>query len=315
MSMKTGKNKRLQLINLAVLLILIGLSSVAWGKVAPEDLRIPDADHAQIVTLHDGSTLTGRIVSIEEDKVIFSSQVGEVTILIEKIDSIKEVAASSFKKGKYWFPNPNQTRLYFGPTGRMLKAGKGYFSDLLLFFPSVAYGITDNISIGGGISLFPGVDFKNQLYYLFPRIGYTPSEKLSLAGSIFILRLPKFDDDDDDEEDEDDLIDEPKVAGILFGTATYGTESLSLTGGVGYGYVDDDFADKPAVIIGGEWRFFRRLSFVTENWIFPGVENPLISYGFRFFGESLSADIGLFTPTGEDAVTPGIPLVSFTWNF
>ncbi len=314
--MKSVKNKRPQLINLAVLLILIGLSSAVWGKVNPEDLRIPDADRTQIITLQDGSTLTGQITAIEEDKVIFVTQVGEVTIPIEQIENIREVGKESFKKGKYWFPNPNQTRLYLAPTGRMLEAGKGYFSDLLLFFPSVAYGITDNISIGGGISLFPGVDFGNQLYYFFPRIGYSPSEKLSVAGSFLLLRLPKFDDDDDEEdEDEDDLIDEPKVAGILFGTATYGTGDASLTGGLGYGYVDDDFADKPVVLVGGEWRFFRRLSFVTENWIFPEVDNPLISYGFRFFGENLSADIGLFTPTGDDAIFPGFPLVSFTWNF
>ena len=108
---------------------------------------------------------------------------------------------------------------------------------------------------------------------------------------------------------------EMKKNSIIFGTATFGTEDLSLTGGLGFGYVDDEIGDKPAVLVGGEWRFARRASIVTENWIFPGVDDALISYGLRFFGESLSADLGLFTTTEDDAPIPGIPLVSFTYNF
>jgi len=31
---------------------------------------------------------------------------------------------------------------------------------------------------------------------------------------------------------------------------------------------------------------------VTENWFFPGVEEPMLSGGLRFHGESLSFDLG-----------------------
>lgn len=297
---------------LLLVFLVTGAGQLLCASVSPGDLRVPDAEKTQMITLNDGSKLTGRITEVRDDEVVFSSQVGELTIKIDQITEIKEFSSTRIKGGKYWFPNPNTNRLYFGPTGRTLKKGKGYFSDLLLFFPSVTYGITDNVSMGGGITIFPGVDFDKQLIYIFPKVGITPSENVALAGSILILRIPDFDDDDDDDFD---LVDEPQVAGIAFGTGTFGTEDLSFTGGVGYGYVEDDFADKPAILLGGEWRFSRRLSFVTENWIFPGVEDALISYGLRFFGESISADLGLFTSTNEDAPQPGIPLVSFTWNF
>lgn len=293
-------------VSLFVICLVLMAGSTLNAAVSSDKLRVPEADRTQIITLRDGSSLTGRITEVGESEIKFSSQVGEVTIQIDQIEDIEEFSNTRIKGGKYWFPNPNQTRLYFGPTGRTLEKGQGYFSDLLLFFPSVTYGITNNISIGGGITIFPGVDFDKQLIYIFPKVGIKPSENVALAGSILILRIPQFD---------DDLVEEPDVAGIAFGTGTFGTEDLSFTGGVGYGYVEDDFADKPAVLLGGEWRFSRRLSFVTENWVFPGVEDALISYGLRFFGESLSADLGLFTSTDADAPQPGIPLVSFTYNF
>lgn len=293
------------IIMLTVTLVIIGFQSL-FAKVSEDKIRIPPPDKAQIITLQDGSKLMGRITAIEGDKVVFSSQIGEVPIEKIRISEIEEISTSSIKGGKYWFPNPNRTRLYFTPTGRIPAKGTGYFSDLLLFFPSIYYGLSDNFSIGGGISLFPGVDFDKQLLYFFPQLGFRAGERLAVSGSVFILRIPQFD---------EDLTDQPKVAGLLFGMLTYGTDNASITVGLGDGYVEDKIAENPAAMIGGEWRFARRLSFVSENWIFPDVDQPLISYGIRFFGESLSADLALFTPGGADAIFPGIPMIGFAWNF
>ncbi|HUV29679.1 MAG TPA: hypothetical protein VMY05_01120 [Acidobacteriota bacterium] len=306
MTRTSRKSTRLLAVSLLVICMTAVLGQSLFATVSPDKLRVPDADKVQMITLRDGSMLTGRITEIRADSISFSSQVGEVTIAINQIEDIREVASSSIKGGKYWFPNPNRTRLYIAPTGRTLEAGQGYISDLLLFFPSAAYGLTDNITIGGGCSLFPGVDFDKQLWYLLPKVGISVTELVSIAGSALILRIPQFD---------QDLVEEPKVAGIVFGTCTIGTDDKSVTIGLGDGYVDDDFAEKPAFLIGGELRVARRLSLVSENWVFPEIDQPLISYGVRFFGESISADIGFFTPGGEDLFFPGIPLVSFAYNF
>jgi hypothetical protein len=96
---------------------------------------------------------------------------------------------------------------------------------------------------------------------------------------------------------------------------TYGTPNLSFTGGAGYGFVDGEVADKPMVMVGGEARMTRRTSFVTENWIFPGVDEPVISYGVRFFGEKLSVDLAFINTIGEEAIFPGVPYIDFVFNF
>jgi len=269
-----------------------------------KSLKIPDSNHVQILTLKDGSNFIGRIVEIGESEIKFKSDVGILTISIDKIKKIKEVPASSFKKGKYWFPNPNATRLYFAPTGRMLKQGEGYFADYYIFFPMVAYGITDNISIGGGMSLFPGVDINKQIFYFTPKVGLKATENINFAAGALFANIPDIFDDD-----------ESQMAGILYGVGTYGTPDLSITAGFGYGFVGGDFAEKPMIMVGGEARLSRRISFVTENWVFPGVDNPLISYGIRLFGEKLSVDLALINLIGEDFLFPGFPYIDFVYNF
>ena len=279
-------------------------------KEVQDRLQIPDSTHVQIITMHDKSTMMGRIVKIEETELQFKTDFGELTIPIQKIMSIALVPVSSIKSGQYWFPNPNATRLFFAPTGRMLKKKDGYFADYYLLFPAVAYGITNNITIGGGMSLIPGVDIDRQIFYFTPKIGLTAGGNLNLALGALIIKIPDF---DDDESDSDDDVASPLV-GLLYGVGTYGTVNSSLTLGLGYGFVDDKVADKPMVVIGGEQRISRRLALVTENWIMPGVDYPLISYGLRFFSEKLSVDLA-FLNTTEDPIFPGIPYIDFVFNF
>ncbi len=274
------------------------------SKSVKDNLVIPDSNYVQIIKTRYGSTLIGRIIEIGENEIKFQTQMGEIKIAIAKIEEIKTAPATSIKAGKYWFPNPNSTRLYFAPTGRMLKKGEGYFSDYYLFFPGIAYGISDNFTIGGGMSLVPGIGLDDQLFYFTPKIGGKVSDKVNFAGGALIIAIPGFEDDDDS-----------PVVGILYGVGTYGTDNSSFTAGLGFGFVDGDFADKPMIMLGVEHRLSRRTAFVSENWIMPGVDNPLISYGIRFFGEKLSIDLALLNTIGEWAFFPGFPYIDFVFNF
>ncbi len=291
---------------LAVCCVSLVLSSTGVASVDVNALKVPEAGITQILRLGDGTELIGKIVSVADGVVTFKASVGEIKIASDQIVELKELPSTAFRGGRYWYPNPNRTRLFLGPTGRTLRQGEGYFSDVLVFFPGIAYGLTDNISIGGGVSLFPGVDFGEQIFYVTPKVGFRVAEHVDLAVSGLIIRVPDIDDDSDDE---------PTSVGVLYGVATLGTENMSLTGGVGFGYADDEVSDKPAVMIGGEARIARRLSLVSENWIVPEVDPPIVSYGVRFFGEALSVDLALFNALDEDAIFPGIPFVDFVWNF
>jgi len=113
-----------------------------------------------------------------------------MTIPISRIVAFEEVASERIRKGDYWFPNPNRTRMYIGPTGHMLPKGEGYFADMYVFFPSVAYGLTDNITLSAGLSLFPGLNIDEQLVYFMPKVGLAATENISLAVSGIILVVP-----------------------------------------------------------------------------------------------------------------------------
>ena len=269
---------------LGLMLLSAPKSYAQSDKFIKGDLTIPDSTHTQILVLLDGSRFMGRIVETGESEIQFETSLGRMTIPLSKIKKIQEVPTSAIKNGKYWFPNPNSTRLYFAPTARNLKQGEGYFADYFLFFPGIAYGMTDNITVGGGISLIPGVNIDEQIFYFTPKVGVQIAKNLNLATGTLIIRVPDFSDDNDS----------PATAGILYTVGTYGTPDASITAGFGYGFAGSELADKPMVMLGGEKRLSRRIALVTENWIFPEVANPLVSYGFRFMGESLSVDLALY---------------------
>lgn len=299
--------KTKMLLSVIVLDLLFGQILLSPPKTYAQHIRnltIPDSIHTQILMLKDGSKLIGRIVEIGESEIQFEMSLGKMTILRSKIKGVEVVSTSSIRNGEYWFPNPNNTRLYFAPTARNLKKGEGYFADYFFVFPGIAYGVTDNITIGGGMSIIPGVDIPDQLFYFTPKIGGEISKDLNVAVGALVATVPDSFDSD-----------APTTAGIFYTVGTYGTPDVSITAGIGYGYVGDEFADRPMVMVGGEKRLSRRISFVTENWMVPGVDNLIISYGVRFFSESLSVDLGLVNTLGEDTFFPGIPYIDFVYNF
>lgn len=267
-------------------------------------LHIPAPENIQIITTSDGSTMIGRISRIGETEIDFQIEMGTITIPKAKVRSIREVPASSIRNGKYWFDDPNRTRLFFAPTGRMLPKGRGYFADYYVFFPSMNYGATNRFSVGAGTSLFPTGSAKDQIYYFTPKVGFKGSDKLDLAAGALIIKIPDIDDED-----------ESPLVSVVYGVGTYSTSGYSVTVGFGYGMVDSKLADRPLVVIGGERRLSRRTAFVTENWMVPGVSQALVSYGIRLFSENLSVDLALINPLGGGGVFPGIPYVDFVWNF
>ena len=296
---------------LTTCLCLLGILMIAAPGMKAEtpgndNLRPPAQDQIQILTLTDGSSLHGRIVEVRDEELVFESSVGTMTISRDRIKEIREVPATAIRDGDFWFPNPNRTRMYIGPTARMQPKGTGYFADIYLFFPSVTYGFSNNFTFSAGMSIFPGLGIDEQLFYFTPKIGLAASDKLSVAASALITVIPEWSDDD---------FDQSRVLGIVFGVATYGTDDASITTGLGFGYVDEDFGDKPAVIVGGEYRVARRISLVSENWVLPDVDPPLISYGVRFFGEGIAVDLAFMNVASDDAIFPGIPILGFVWNF
>lgn len=285
-------------LSLALLIAAVGsaapLSAQGTGP-SRDRLRVVDSTRIQVITMRDGSSLIGRIVVVGADSVEFVTGIGRMPIAIKDIREITETDAGSMHGGQYWFPNPNTTRLFFAPTGQMLKKGEGYFSDYQLFFPGVAFGITDHISMGGGVSILPvGID--EQFYYLTPKVGFSAGERVHLAAGALVVGWGG------------------EMGGVGYGVATLGDGDASATFGLGYGFAGGEIYNKPVAMVGGEKRVSRRIALVTENYLLPDLEgNLLYSFGLRFMGERLTVDLALFNVTNSEII--GIPFVDFVFKF
>lgn len=264
-------------------------------RLSRGELRVVDSTRIQVLTLRDGSTTIGRVKAVRGDTVDFSSTLGQLSIPSANIRSVKEGAPSSMHGSEYWFPNPNSTRLFFAPTGQMLKKGDGYFADYELFFPGFAYGVTDNFSIGGGVSILPlGID--EQAYYLTPKVGASLNDKVHVAAGVLFAGT------------------QGETGGVGYGVATVGDEDASVTFSGGYGFGGGDIDSKPLLMFGAEKRVSRRLALVTENYLPPTKDAKFIySFGIRLMGESLTTDLALVNSSGSGII--GVPFVDFVFKF
>lgn len=203
--------------------------------------------------------------------------------------------------------DPNYSRLLFGPTGRPLRKGDGYFSSYELFFPGLAYGITDNLSIAGGMSVFPGTGLGGQLVYVSPRVGFELSDKVSVSAGALVAGFPN-------DGDLDEL-------GIAFAAGTFGSRRRSVTVGLGLadGNLSGGFDPTPILMIGSTATMSKHVAFVTETWLLLGDSFDLsyqpVGLGLRFFGERLSADIGFVFALRSLASGAFLPWVSISYHF
>ncbi len=275
----------------------IAFCSPATSQEVASKLRVVDSLVVQALDLEGGSSLTGRILEIGADRIKFSTDLGVLDIEINKIAAYREIRGGRRVGHEFWFPNPNSSRLLLMPTARSLEQGQAYFQNIYIFFNGGAVGITNNLALGGGLSLFPDAD--EQLWYLAPKLGFKVSDNLHVAGGALWLGLTGG----------------GETAGLAYGVSTVGSRDASLTFGVGYGFSGDEVANEPVFVVGGEKRLSRRVAVVSENWFVP-AEDPLVSFGVRMFGEGIAVDFAFFRPTGFDwEGFPFIPYVDFLVYF
>ncbi len=280
-----------------ILLMIALCIGIFVSRAASQD-SISAAAQLYRIVLTDNTVVIGSITS-EDAKMIHFRTISGVEISIPK-STIKKrtLATGGVVRGEFWHSDPNSTRMLFAPTARPLKQGQGYFSAYQIFFPFVAVGVTDFLSLAGGVSLFPGAS--SQVLYFAPKITPVNTEKFTLSGGMLYLSVP--------EEIED--------AGIVYGVSSYGTENSSFTFGMGWGFSGGDFSNDPVLMFGAETRASNSVKFITENWIIPNSDVSFLSGGLRFFGESLAADFALILPVGDSLDGfPFFPWLGFAYNF
>jgi hypothetical protein len=270
-----------------------------------QDTRADTASAASIthfVRTTSGSTFVGRMLRERADSIWIETSGGLLALPRSALAEVRRVAPSEIHGGEYWFPNPSATRLFFAPTGRMLQKGEGYYSNTYLFLNGLYAGLGDRFTLGGSTTLIPGT--AEQVGFITPKVGVYASEKLNVALGA-LIGFNGFSDGD-------------AVAqyGIVYSVASYGSTDASSTVGLGWGYTGSGFSRSPQVMLGGQARVSKRTALITENYFVTSGRDheAVVSYGVRFFGEKLSADLG-FVNLASEMVFPGFPLVSFSVRF
>ena len=69
------------------------------------------------------------------------------------------VAGAALHDGEYWPEDPSRTRLFFGPTGRMLRRNEIQFTDAYILFPSLQGGVATFGGENGSVTTGAGFGF------------------------------------------------------------------------------------------------------------------------------------------------------------
>lgn len=246
------------------------------------------------LVLRDGSRLYGAVVRQDDAEVEFRTQGGTtLTVKRAEILSLREVSGV-MTGGEFQPADPNQTRLFFGPTGRSLKRGQTYLGVYEFALPFVQVGITDRISIGGGTPLVFGGGESGRPFWITPKVQLLNRSRTQISVGAF----HGFSGGGD-------------YGGVAYVVGTHGNAASSFTIGAGMPYSGN--GGRAAVLmVGGEGQVRRNIKFVTENYIWTGG-NGVVTGGVRFFGERLSADLALVVPIADFFVIA--PLVNFVYIF
>lgn len=219
------------------------------------------------------------------------------------------------KEGAIWFKNPNNTRYLFAPSAFCLKKGEGYYQNIYGAGNAVNYGLTDHISIGGGLVGPMGA-------YINTKIGYSIHKNVHVAGGV-LLGNSFF-----------PINGNILGVGVGFGVVTLGNVDNNITVGAGYGLDNTggttNWQDKPVFVANGMARVGKKFALVTENWMINTKGDPFdrgitksshyetyFSYAFRYMGQRSTLDAGfLNTPALiERGWIIGIPYIGFVIRF
>lgn len=229
------------------------LGEVRYAKQdVSTEVRESATDAAIVETVNNGSYF-GFITDATATTLRMKSEViGDFEIQSSSISRIILSGSYVSKRGENWFSNPNATRYFFAPSAIPLKKKEGYFQNAYLLANSVNIGVTNNMSIGGGVV----IPF---LFYITPKVSYQLSRYIYAGAGILVTQA---------------FVSNLNLsAGIGYGIVTVGNREHNISLEVGYGFAKMDSSYKatraPILTINGMTRISKKMSIVIENWIIP----------------------------------------------
>lgn len=262
----------------------------------------PVDTNTYVIKKSDGSKFIGKIISQDAREVlIITKDNRQFFIPQHEIKEIKLIDSEKLKSneeylGNFKFPNPHDTRYFFGPTGIPIKHKKGYYQNVLLTTNFINYGITKNISIGGGFEFISTI-LRKPIWFLTPKIGYDLSDNAHLAGGVLIAGFAA-----------------EGSATLGYGVFTLGNTETNLSLGIGYGFMQGELSKYPAVMISGTHRVSNGIALLSENYIIPNSGFFGIQ-GIRILSNRNSFDIGAIIIPEIANYIPALPFVGYSIAF
>lgn len=209
--------------------------------------------------------------------------------------------------------DPNFTHYFLSPSAIPIERDVLTYRNTEIVNNSLHYGVTDHVSIYGGLSGFIAP-------YFGVRGGWKLGEQSYLGGTIMAGGFPFG-----------------LGSGGIYAVGglaayTYGNESRNLTAGIGYGFAGGDgdllTPEQPVYCINGMIKTGRRAVLMSENWIAPITSyrngssvieyNSFHIFGLRVIANQRSWDMGILTSPyfwNHGWEIGLIPVVSYSLKF
>jgi len=269
----------------------------------PTKIKIDSLDEC-VITLKDGSSLIGKILSSNSDEIKLQTTSGILTIKQSNIVSIV-LKKNSIKYNNYnqnYNQNYNSTNERFGnyekpPSIEVnhkyfwnnnymgIKKNEFYFQNIWVLYNGLDYGISDNFSIGGGL-LFAGiVGFVN--IHFRSQVEVAENFNVGVAYNYFVATsiYNNFSSNSSSEK-----------IGFLSGGFTYGNEKANISLGVGRFNSNEESLlnnkNELGFSVSGSVKISTNTSIVSDNLIWSNELN-LYCLGFRLNSSKSCYDFGL----------------------
>lgn len=299
--------------------LLLSFTATAFANPPSTTPPSSEKDNAIfVVVLKNGQVLRGLVIERTTSQIRLDLLgAGEVTLELGKIESIslekdykqaeEKLEPITLEEVQMEMIDPNRTRYLYGPSAINLRSGEGYFSQKQLFFSSVGYGVTDNISVLAGSILPLMLNPAPQLNFITAlKVGNTLVEDTyHIAAGFEVFSLGLFG--------------EFISAGFLFGSATLGSHASHITLSVGKPFALFDTTPElgPALVtLSTNVRVAESLGLVSENWLMlpdGGEVFHINSVAGRLIGEKMAVDIGFLFVKGFYGIP--IPWLDVTYNW
>ena len=279
-----------------LLLLCLTVSNAAGQHTVGEIGRSLEASRGEIVRVRTAGRgeFQGLLISVSEDRV--EIQNGEGQIISVAADQIIEVLViDPTRRRDTYFQDAAANKLILMPVGFPMDGGELHVADQEIVAVSASYGVTDNFSLWGGLSI-PGA-------ILNARYGVAIGEKVGMSAGSFVGVA---------------FIDPGALVLLPYVITSVGSPNQNLTLGVGGVFYSWDpkvefYTVGGAAAIAGKIVLSQTASIITENWIMVlqsherggwTSDRPVVAVfpavAFRIAGSRFSWDIGITMPFSFD---------------